>query len=207
MTWQPTVFLVDDDEAVRDALGGLIEAAGLVVEAYASADAFLDAYRPERPGCLLLDVRMPDMSGLELQEHLAAREVRIPIIFLTGHGDIPMSVRALKAGAEDFLEKPVDDNLLLERVNAAIAMDADARRKMVERLVVVNRYYRLTAREREVMALVVKGNSNKEIARNLNISHRTVDIHRARVMKKMDAVSLPALVTLAKDIGLVTIPS
>jgi RNA polymerase sigma factor (sigma-70 family) len=203
MNPQPIVFLVDDDEAVRDSLSMSLEMAGLRVEGFASAPAFLDAYDPARPGCLVLDVRMPDMSGLELQEILAARRINIPIIFITGHGDVPMSVKAVKAGAVDFLEKPFKKEVLLERIHEALAQDMQARQDEAQRRQLKDLLAHLTPREQEVMALVVGGRSNKEIARQLDISPRTVETHRARIMEKMGAESLPDLVTLAVACGVV----
>jgi two-component system response regulator FixJ len=202
MNPQPMVFLVDDDEAVRDSLSLSLEMAGLAVTGYASAQAFLDSYDPAQPGCLVLDVRMPDMSGLELQEVLTARRTKIPIIFITGHGDVPMSVKAVKAGAVDFLEKPFKKEILLERIQEALAQDLQARRAEAEKRLVLSRFAHLTPREQEVMALVIVGKSNKEIARELAISPRTVETHRARIMEKMEADSLPDLVTLAALCGI-----
>jgi len=202
MNRQPTVFLVDDDEAVRDSLSLSLEMAGLTVVGYASAQAFLDHYDPTQPGCLILDVRMPDMSGLELQEALTTRKINIPIIFITGHGDVPMSVKAVKAGAVDFLEKPFKKEILLERIQEALAQDAQYRQAEADTSLVLSRFVHLTPREQEVMALVIAGKSNKEIARALAISPRTVETHRARIMEKMEADSLADLVTLATQCGI-----
>lgn len=199
-----TVFLVDDDPAVRDALALLLGTAGLAVETYASAEEFLHAYRPEQAGCLVLDVTMPGMSGLDLQAELAARGVRLPIIFLTAHGSIPMSVRALKSGAVDFLEKPADGAALVDRVRAALDRDAASRVQDASAAEITARFARLTAREREIMARVAAGRSNKEIARELDISHRTVEVHRARVLEKMNARSAVELAAMAKICGLDT---
>lgn len=202
MSETATIFIVDDDPAVRDSLTLLLGASGLRVETYASARAFLEAYTPERPGCLLLDVRMPGMSGLELQAELAARGVSLPIIFITAHGDVPMSARAFRTGAVDFLEKPLDHDLLLQRIREAVDRDAEARRRRAERAEYRARLARLTRREREVLTYVVQGKSNKEIARALDVSHRTVEAHRARLMDKMEVQSLPALVEIAVTCGL-----
>lgn len=202
MQSQPMVFLVDDDPAVRELFSLSLRLAGLNVADYPSARTFLEAYDPDQPGCLVLDVSLPDMSGLELQEALTAKQIHIPIIFITGHGDIPMSVKAIKAGAVDFLQKPFKKEVLLERVLEALAVDAQSRQDDAERANVINRFVHLTPREQEVMALVVGGKSNKEIARQLAISHRTVETHRARIMEKMAANSLPELVAMAAACGI-----
>ena len=204
MKLQPTVFLIDDDPAIRDLLTLFLVRAGLTVESYASARLFLEAYNPDQPGCLVLDVSMPDMSGLELQEALSAKQIHIPIIFITGHGDIPMSVRAIKAGAVDFLEKPFKKEILLARVREALIEDAKTRQGDAEKATIRTRFARLTPREQEVMALVITGKSNKEIAKQLAISHRTVETHRARIMEKMATKSLPELITLASALKLRT---
>ncbi len=202
MSSDSTVFIVDDDAAVRDSLALLLESAGLAAETYASAQTFLDAYTADRPGCLLLDVRMPGMSGLELQSVLKQRHIDVPVIFITAHGDVPLSARAFKAGAVDFLEKPVDERALIERVREALIRDERNRRRRSERAEVAARLERLTPREREVMTLVAQGQSNKEIAKHLNVSYRTVETHRARVMDKMEADSLSALIAMAMTCGL-----
>jgi len=202
MNPQSTVFLVDDNQAVRETLCLILETAGMKVESYPSARAFLQSYQPEQPGCLVLDVRMPEMTGLELQEKLRDQQIAIPIIFITGHGNIPMSVQAIKAGAIDFLEKPFRKQVLLERVNEALAYDAQLRRNHAEKIEIMERFERLTPREQQVMELVVTGYSNKEIAKSLQVSHRTVDIHRAHVMDKMAAGSLADLVAMAVTCGL-----
>jgi FixJ family two-component response regulator len=197
----PTVFVVDDDAAVRDSLTALIESDGLPVETFASAEDFLAAYRPGRPGCLLLDLLMPGMGGLELQRLLAARGIELPIIFLTGHGSVRDSVRALRGGAVDFLEKPPDPGTVLAEVREALARDAAARAEGERRAEVRRRLGRLTGREREVMRRMVAGRSCKEIARDLGISPRTVEIHRARVLAKLEASSVPDLIGLALASG------
>ncbi len=199
MSVEPIVFLVDDDPAVRDALGLFLETSGLSVKCYASAQAFLDDNQASRPGCLVLDIRMPGMSGLELQDTLRTKQLEIPIIFLSGHGDVPQSARAFKGGAVDFIEKPFDETQLLDRIRNAIQLDLDKRAKHAQMHDVNVRFARLTPREKEVMRHVVAGLSNKEIARLLAISHRTVDVHRARIMEKMEAKSLPDLVLIAVD--------
>lgn len=198
----PRVFVVDDDKSVRDSLVLLLESADLAVEPYPSAQAFLEAYAPDRRGCLLLDVRMSGMNGLELQGILSRRGLDIPIIFMSAHGDVPMSARAFKAGAVDFLEKPLNEEALLRRVREALERDAQKRQRRTEELAARMRLQRLTPREREVMVLVVQGCSNKDIAKRLRVSHRTVETHRARVMAKMEARSLPALIRMAMACGL-----
>ena len=196
MSQEPTVFLVDDDATVRDALGLFLEASDLVVRAYASAQEFLRHYQPDWPGCMVLDIRMPGMTGLELQKVLKRRRIEIPIIFLTGHGDIPMSVKALKAGAVDFIEKPFKDAVLLDRIREAIAIDVHRRRIAAQKMQITHRLAQLTCREKQVLVYVISGLSNKEIAKKLHVSHRTIDVHRARIMTKMEASSLPELINL-----------
>ncbi|MGC1953064.1 MAG: response regulator transcription factor [Gammaproteobacteria bacterium] len=193
----PTVFVVDDDRAFCQSLRMLLHSAGLRVEDYSSAESFLEAGCAQRPGCLVLDVRMPGWSGLELQAHLRAKRLRMPIIFITGHGDIPMAVRALKAGAVDFLEKPFDDEALLQCVYHALERDTQRRQGEFSRAQADARLARLTPREKEVMQLVAAGRSNKQIAAELNISHRTVEIYRARVMEKLGAKSICDLIRIA----------
>lgn len=197
---KPVVFLVDDDGGVRDALTQLLETDELQVRAFGSSEEFLAACDPEQPGCLVLDVRLPGLTGPELQKRLAERGANWPIIFLTGFGDVATSVAALKGGAVDFMEKPAPEGLLVERVRAAIALDAEKRGRETSRQGVRSRYEDLTPREQEVMALVATGTSNKEIARQLKISHRTVETHRARVMRKMGAGSLLQLVKMAESV-------
>jgi FixJ family two-component response regulator len=192
----PTVFIVDDDAPVRDGLKLLLRSVGHRVETYASAQEFLDAYADDRPGCLVLDVRMPGMSGLDLQERLNERRAILPIIFITGHGDVPMAVEALQAGALDFLQKPFRDQELLDRIASALDKDAANRRELLELKQIAARFAELTPRERAVMDLVVQGKSNKVIAGDLDISQRTVEIHRARVMEKTQAGSLAHLVRM-----------
>jgi len=192
-----TVFVVDDDEAMRDALSQLLEAAGLQVETYAGGAEFLAAYGENRPGCLLLDMAMPGMTGLEVQAELNSHGFAIPILFLTGHGDIPMAVRAVQAGAVDFLEKPVKGAVLRERVQRALKLDEEWRELRHHADAVNQRHARLSPREREIMALAVTGLTSKEIARQLSISPRTVEVHRTHVMHKMDAANLAELIRLA----------
>ena len=194
----PTVFLVDDDQAVRDALELLLETAGLRTESYPSAETFLDNSDPDRPGCLVLDIRMPGMSGMNLQKALAVRDITLPIIFLTGHGTVPMSATAFRRGAVDFMEKPFDEDLLLERIHEAIGRDQANRDALARRAHAEARVASLTPREREVMWLIVDGRSNKEIAARLDLSHRTVETHRARIMDKTGMGSLADLIELAR---------
>lgn len=196
MSTEPTVFVVDDDAAVRDSLAMLMQSENLSVRTFASAREFLDAYSADEPGCLITDIRMPGMSGLELQEKLAADGVAIPVIVLTGHGDVPAAVRALKTGAVDFVEKPFEPQKLLDLVQGAIVEDAESRRNAARQAEVAERVASLTPREREVMELVVAGKANKVIAFDLAISERTVELHRGRIMKKMRARSLAELMRM-----------
>jgi FixJ family two-component response regulator len=193
---EPTVFVVDDDPAMRDSLCWLLQSVDLHVETYPSADAFLAAYDPGRPGCLVLDVRMPGMSGLNLQDELRTRHIRLPIIMLSGHAEVPTAVRALKAGAIDFMEKPFSDELLLDRIRQAIDLDREQREAEARRTAVAARYALLTPREREVMELVTAGKANKVIAADLGLSPKTVEVHRAAVMDKMHADSVADLVRM-----------
>ena len=202
MSAAPTVFVVDDDAAVRDGLALLLDTAGLAVETYDGAAAFLAACSPGLAGCLILDVRMPEMGGPELQAELIRRGVDLPIIFLTAHGDIPTTVQAMKAGAMDFLTKPVVGAELLERVRAAFEKSARLREQASARDSLRERLEGLTGREREIMRLVADGLPNKEIARSLGISHRTVEVHRARVMQKTGVTNLVELSRLAQACGL-----
>lgn len=197
----PVVFIVDDDPSVVRALGRLLRSVGFGVQAFASASEFLAADRPDVPGCLVLDVRMPGLSGPALQESLAADDIHIPIIFITGHGDIPTTVRVMKAGAVDFLSKPFSDQQLIDAVNEAIARDIEYRRERAEIVVIQERIESLTPREREVLPLVVSGMLNKQIARTLGTSEKTIKVHRSRVMAKMQAESLADLVRLAQKVG------
>ncbi len=190
----PIIFVVDDDEAVRLSTEMLIRSMGLRVESFESAAEFLEDFDPQQPGCIILDIRMPGMSGLELQEHLNEIQATIPVIFVTGHGDVPMAVKAMKAGAIDFIQKPFRDQELIDRVHAALDHDTDERQESEVRATIQEYVDLLTTRELEVMGLVVDGRANKEIAFDLGLSPRTVEIHRARVMSKMSAESLPDLV-------------
>jgi FixJ family two-component response regulator len=194
MTPDATVFVVDDNVGVRKSLSALLQSAGLAVETYASSEEFLAAYDPGRAGCLVLDVRLRHSSGLDLQDELRRRKAVLPIIILTGHGNVPTSVRALKAGAVDFLQKPVPPKLLVARVLAAIEGDRQARAVTTEHSVVLERLARLTPREREVMELLIGGKTSKEIAVAMTVSVRTVEGHRRMVLSKMDVTSAAQLV-------------
>jgi FixJ family two-component response regulator len=196
------VFVVDDDASVREALRSLFQSVGLGVEIFASARAFLEAARPDAPGCLVLDVRLPGLSGLDLQHELTKAGVSLPIVFITGHGDIPMTVQAMKAGAVEFLTKPFRDQDLLDAVQQAIERDRAARNERADLEELRSRFDSLTPRERQVMALVVSGLLNKQIAAELGISEITVKIHRAQVMQKMEADSLAHLVRMAGRLDL-----
>jgi two-component system, LuxR family, response regulator FixJ len=191
-----TVFIIDDDAAVRGSLRLLLKSVGLPVSTFDSAQACLHAYSNEWSGCLLLDVRMPGMSGMALQQQLNLRGSILPVIFMTGHGDVSMAVEAMQHGAFDFVEKPFHDQDLLERVNAALQHNAKAQRELAERHSIRARFESLTPREREVLQHVTRGSSNKVMAYDLNISQRTIEIHRARLMEKMAAPSLAHLVRM-----------
>ncbi len=193
---ESTIFIVDDDLEVRQAVALLMESVGLPVETFGSADEFLQSFDPERPGCLVLDVRMPGMSGLELQARLAAEEIHPPIVIITGHGDVPMAVRAVRAGAVDFIEKPFNDQALLDSVHKALELDAHRRGQARELAEIRRRLESLTPRERQVMELVVAGLRNKMIAAELSVSQSTVEAHRARVMEKMGARTLSDLMRM-----------
>ena len=191
-----TVFIVDDDPAIRFAMEALMESVNLHHEIFASADEFLDKLSEQRPGCLVLDIRMPGLGGLELQEELIRRGNTLPIIFITGHGDVPMAVEAMQKGAVDFIQKPFRDQELLDRIRDALATDQHRREEQQHHEEVAHRLEKLTNREREVFDLVVTGKPNKVSAYELGVSQRTVEIHRARVMEKMQARSLADLVKM-----------
>jgi len=200
----PIVFIVDDDVSVRSALESLIESAGWVAETFASAQEFLRRPRVAAPSCLVLDVSLPDINGLELQSRVATDRTDMPIIFISGYGDVPMTVRAMKAGAVEFLMKPFKDDVLLDAIRGAIDRSLTALREESEAQVLRSRSASLTPREREVMALVVSGLLNKQVGGELGISEITVKAHRGQVMRKMKAESLPALVTMAWRLGVRT---
>jgi two-component system, LuxR family, response regulator FixJ len=197
------VYLVDDDFSIRDSLSMLIESTGQAVRCFESADEFLNNFDPDQAGCLILDVRMPSMTGLELQEELARRDFAIPIIFISGHADVPDSSKAFRAGAVDYMEKPFDSDKLLSRMEEAIQKDLDTRVYHAEKRKLKQRLSQLTPREHEVFVLVVKGLSNKEAAKKLDVSNRTVDVHRAKIMEKMQAEDLAELTVMAMHCGLI----
>ncbi len=198
----PVISIVDDDAGVRHMVSRMVRSVGLCAQTYASVQEFLDVCDPDQPGCLVLDVRMPGLSGFDLQERLAAKNVQIPIIFITGHGSTAMGVRAMKRGAVDFIEKPFDDQVLLDAIHAALEKDAQRRRVAFARAEARGRLASLTPREREVLSLVVAGKPNKQIAAELGTTEQTIKLHRGRVMKKMGADSLPDLVILAQRAGI-----
>jgi len=202
MEQETTVFVVDDDQAVRNSLRWLIETNGLRAHEFDSAGAFLSSYDPNTPGCLILDIRMPGMDGLELQDHLNSQGINIPTIFVTGHADVPMAIRAIKSGGFDFLEKPFDDQVLMTRIQQAIKDDSQRRREPDVQHIVLQRVNKLTQRERQVMDRVAAGMSNKQIAEDLGLSPKTIEVYRARVMHKMEADNLASLVRMLVRAGL-----
>jgi two-component system, LuxR family, response regulator FixJ len=196
-----TVFLVDDDASVRKALQRLIRAAGYDVESFADAAGYLASPVPSLPACIVLDIRMPTMSGFELQSAIAGTSRALPVVFITGHGDVPMAVNAMKSGAADFIQKPFRDQDLLDRIHKALAQDSETRKWRAQEKVIRERLASLTPREAEVMQRVVKGQANKVIAMDLGVSQRTVELHRARVMHKMKMRSLADLVSAIQKIN------
>ena len=191
-----TVFIVDDEDAVGDSIALLLRSVGLRSKVFNDPRAFLNEYRPDQPGCLILDVRMPKMSGLELQQEFSRRNYTLPVIFITGHGDVPMAVEAMRAGALDFLQKPFKDDELIRRVQKALEQDTQERALLKQREALRQRWAELTAREREVADRIVDGQANKVVALELAISERTVELHRAHVMQKMGARALAQLVQM-----------
>jgi FixJ family two-component response regulator len=194
---KPVVFVVDDDSSVREALDSLIRSVGLNVQVFGTTEEFVQAKRPEAPGCLVLDIRLPGLSGLDFQREMAKSNIDIPVIFITGHGDVPMSVRAMKAGAIEFLAKPFRDQDLLDAIHAGIELDRARRQATATVAKLQSNFATLTLREREVMHRVVRGKPNKQIAAELKLSEFTVKVHRAHVMRKMKADSLADLVRMA----------
>ena len=200
----PVVFVIDDDASVREALRGLFRSVAIDVRMFGSTQEFLQADRPDAPGCIVLDVRLPELNGLDFQDHLAKSDIQLPIIFITGHGDIPMSVRAMKGGAIEFLTKPFNDRDLLQAVELGIRRDRDRRKNVLAVTKLRKRLALLSPRERKIMAQVVRGLLNKQIAASLGLSEITIKVHRGRVMHKMGAKSLMELVGMADKLGYAT---
>ena len=201
MNKNPAVMVVDDDAGVRNAMRALLKSVGLNSSLYSSAQEFLSSFDPHQPGCLLLDIRMPGMSGMDLQQELNLRGAVVPVIFMSGHADIPMAVEAMQHGAFDFLQKPFRDQELLDRIQRAIAQDTERRLALGEEARIKAHLESLTDREREVLDLLTLGKQNKAIAQDLGVSPRTIEIHRARVMEKMGAKSVAELVRMMLDLG------
>ena len=201
MPYNATVSIVDDDPAVRDVITRLAKSTGLQVETYCSAEEFLASCSPSKHGCLVLDIWLPDMSGMELHEELLRRHISLPVIIISGHGDIPMTVHAMKTGAIDFLEKPFENRVLLSRIKEAIDFDRKNWLEEKSKKEIYDRYLMLTEREREIANLLVAGQHNKEIAKKLNISRRTVESHRAHIMKKLNTDSLSVLTQIVMKLG------
>ena len=196
MSYEPTVFVVDDDQAIRSTLHFVISSAGFNVELHANANEFLAACDPEKAGCLLVDVRMPEMSGLDLQRELQVRDIRLPVIVLSGHGDVPMASRALKQGAFDFLEKPFDNEVLLDRIRQAFVLDLETRRRHILHRQIGERLAQLSPDEREVLEAVLAGESNKSMAVRLDVALTTIEKRRKRIKEKMHARNLPDLIRM-----------
>jgi len=203
MAEQPSVFIVDDEEAIRSALSLLMESVGLKAENFASSQEYLDQFDASKPGCLILDVRMPGISGLDLQARLSAEKIHPPIIIITGHGDVPMAVRAVTAGAVDFIEKPFNNQSMLDSVHRALELDGIQRGESSRLQDIEKRYDELTPREKEVLQCVIEGKRNKVIAVDMNISQSTVEAHRAKVMEKMTAGTLSDLMRMALSLKLI----
>lgn len=199
----PTVFIIDDDEAMLDAVATMAQTVSIRTKTYLRAEDFLSDYREEHPGCLVLDVRMPEISGSELQDELNRREIEIPIIVISGHADVQIAVKMVKSGALDFFEKPFKEQVLLDAIQHAFKLDKERRHLQMKCAVCRERYATLTPREKEVMALMVKGKTGKEIASKLGISYKTVEKFRAKVIKKMNAQSIAELVLIAVNLGLI----
>lgn len=201
MTEHPAslVYVVDDDFSVRDSLTLFLNSSGLEVKSFESANAFLAAYDPQHPACLVLDIRMPGLDGLALQNELNKESISLPVIFISGHAEVPDSARAFRSGALDFLEKPFDNKTLLERIREALNKDVAIRRQQQKKRLLEERLNALTARENDVLMLILNNHSNKEAARILGISHRTVDVHRAKIMEKMQAANLPELIRMMME--------
>lgn len=197
----PTVYVVDDEEPVGDSIAMLLRTVGLATQVYRDPRVFLEDYRPEQPGCLLLDVRMPQMSGLEMQRELARRNATLPIIFISGHADVPMAVEAMRAGAIDFIQKPFNDDELIRRVQKALEQDAQERALLERREEIEQRWKELTARERDVARRIGDGKANKVAAAELHISVRTVELHRARILQKMGVRSVAQLARMLAQLG------
>jgi FixJ family two-component response regulator len=199
---EPSVYVVDDDVSVRTALARLLKSVGITVKTFSSAQEFLGQATPGESGCLIVDLRMPGMSGLDLQDQLSSRQLSLPVIFLTGYGTVPASVRAMKAGAVDFLEKPVDDQTLLDAVLKALERDRLARLEQAEMQAIQQRLASLTPREHEVLTFIISGRLNKHVAVELGTTEKTIKVHRARILEKMQCASLAELVRLAEKAGI-----
>lgn len=197
----PCIYIIEDDEAVRDSLALMLQSVGHHPRVFATADAFLSEYSPQMSGCIVLDIRMPGMDGMELQNRLNALNSILPIIFVTGHGDVPMAVEAMQRGAMDFVQKPYREQELLGKISAALKLDEENRQSLQEKQTIIEQLASLTPREHEVMEGMVAGKANKVIAYDLDISQRTVEIHRARVMEKLNAKSLAHLVRMVLTVG------
>ena len=195
--FEPTVHIVDDNEIIRDSLQALLTSVGMRVITYATAYEFLNSYSDDQPGCMILDLRLPGMDGLELQQEMAMRHIELPVIFLTAHGDLPVAVQAMKQGAIDFLSKPVREQLLLDSIKCALARNAELRSRRTRHSRAESRLAKLTPREREVLQLLLDGKSNKMIAADLGLSHKTIEFHRSRIMAKSQSDSLADLVRMS----------